>query len=224
MLGQQQQPSASRSQSLQDTDVPRGPVPTARHRMGNEHQHPQRGTQTGTDVQLCVVEMVLPIGWGGGKAATQSIALGACSTSDVLPWSCQELEKPAPRPSMKIHGVKAFTHKTRRTHDEVGTVVGQAAPANQNNLLVVQTQQHKGQGSTAGPASSRGQGLGGYRTQGRKRSCELLQSQGTFAGTKMLVRWLCQSIGQLPEYILAGTSRSSHYLSCSCAVTEDSGA
>lgn len=46
-MGQlQQQPGASRSQRLQDTDEPRGPLPAAPHKMGDEHQQPQRRTQT----------------------------------------------------------------------------------------------------------------------------------------------------------------------------------
>lgn len=61
-------------------------------------------------------------------------------------------------------------------------------------------------------------------TQVGKRNCELLHSQGAFAGTKMLVTWLCQSTGELPGHILAVMRRSTHALSCSCGVAEDSGA
>lgn len=225
VMGQQQQPRASRSQRLQDTDVPGGPVPAAPHKMGHEHQKPQRRTQTSTEAQLCTVEMVLPTGWGGGKAATQSMALGACSTSSVLPWGCQGLKKPTPSSSIRrIHGVKPFTHK-------------QGGPMTRWELLwarqLLQTRtiywwfRHR---SKVSRAAQRGQTQAedrvwmDTRTQGGKRSCELLQSQGDICRHQEAVRWLRQSTGELPGHILAGTSRSSCALSYSCAVTEDSGA
>lgn len=50
------------------------------------------------------------------------------------------------KPSLSSFGMiprdMAFTHKKGRNHDKVGAVMGQAAPAHQNNLLVVRTQQH----------------------------------------------------------------------------------
>lgn len=63
---------------------------------------------------------------------------------------------------MMIHRDMAFTHKTGRNHDKVGAVMGQAAPAHQNNLLVGRTQQHNCKGSAVGPNSSRGWGLDGH--------------------------------------------------------------
>ncbi|KAK4816129.1 hypothetical protein QYF61_011511 [Mycteria americana] len=158
----QQQLISSRSQRLQDGDLPRGPGLTARHKMGDEHQHPQSGPQSSTEVQLALVETVLLGGWGGGKVGTRSIALGVRSFSGGLPQGCRGLEKPGPSSSMKIQRDRAFTRRTGRNHDKVGAVTGQAAPANQNNLLAVRTQKQGCKGSVVGPNSSRGWGLDGY--------------------------------------------------------------
>jgi len=76
--------------------------------VGDEHQHPERRSQTNTEVQPGLAEIMLLIGQGGEKAATRSIALGACSLLDVLPQGFWALEKPSPSSSMKIHRGRVF--------------------------------------------------------------------------------------------------------------------
>lgn len=102
----------------------------------------------------------------------------------------------------------------------MGTVVGQADPANQNNLLVVETEQRSCEDSSIRPNSSEGSNLDGYGERAWGPT-EIFQSQR--AGTWMRVRWLCQSTGGLSEHVLTGTIRLSQALSCSCSVTEDAG-
>lgn len=97
-LGQPQLRLSS-SQRAQGGDFPRGPGPTVPHNRGSEHQDQQSRSQTNTEVQLDLVETTLPVGWGGGKAGTQNIMLGACSFSDVLPQGCQGQEKLSPSSS-----------------------------------------------------------------------------------------------------------------------------